>query len=282
MIIDKDTNVVYLSRRLETDPRFPGACALLTSILDKHKVSYDFLEGTKDIWARDYMPIQKGKNSFVQFKYEPSYLKNDPDIQSDTKEVCSKNNIKPTFSKIKLDGGNIIKWHDKVIISKRIFSENLDYEGKKLIDKIEELLDVRVILIPDIDPLYDMTGHADGYVRFLNDKTVLVNELENEFKYWKSGFKTTMNYFGLDYIEIPWFEKKDKKHPNSALGIYINYLEIGNLIIMPIFHVQGNKDQKVYDLFIDIFKDKIIETININSIGLWGGLMNCITWTIKS
>jgi hypothetical protein len=31
---------------------------------------------------------------------------------------------------------------------------------------------------------------------------------------------------GLSYIEIPWFEYKDKQYPLSAIGRYINYLEI--------------------------------------------------------
>jgi agmatine deiminase len=281
MIKDSDTNFVFFSGLLKSDIRFSGNCNLITSILDYHQIHYDFLKDTCDIWARDYMPIQKDIDSFVQFRYEPSYLQDELNLQSDPRMVCAANKIKPIFSNINLDGGNVIKWHDKVIISKRAVKENSEYEESKLIDELEKLLEVQIILVPDINPGNDMTGHTDGYVRFLNDKTILVNELKNEFKYWQSGFREMIKQTGFEYIEIPWFECKDKNYPHSALGIYLNYLEIGDLIILPIFEIKGNRDQKVFDLFKEIFPTKHIETININSVGLEGGLMNCITWNIK-
>ena len=281
MIPDSQTDKVYFSKWLKTDDRYAPSCRLITSILDKHLIKYDFLEETSDIWARDYMPVQKDVNSFVQFRFEPSYLKDEPVYQSDPKEVCRANNIKPIFSEINLDGGNIVKQHDKVIISKRIFRENPGYDQKKLVKDIEALLEARVILVPDINPLYDLTGHADGYLRFIDDKTIIVNELESEFKYWKDGFLRMIKETGFKYTEIPWLADYDEDFPKSALGIYINYLEIGNLIIMPIFEIEGNKDQEVYDLFKSIFPQKIIETVNINTVGREGGLMNCISWNIK-
>ena len=52
----KGKEIVYLSELLEE--RFPDAFNRLTSILKKHGVDYRLLKGTKDIWCRDYMPIQ--------------------------------------------------------------------------------------------------------------------------------------------------------------------------------------------------------------------------------
>jgi agmatine deiminase len=280
MIADKDTNVVYLSRRLETDPRFPGVIGLIIAILEKYKINYHFLEGTKDIWARDYMPIQKGKNSFVQFRYEPSYLKDNPDIQSDPKEVCSKNNIKPTFSKINLDGGNVVKWSDKVLITDRIYSENPQYSKNKLISEIENLLETEVIIIPQLKS--DFTGHADGLVKLIDSKTILGNDLDFEFQYWSKGMRKIISDKSFKYISMPFFEYKEKEFPNSAIGCYTNYLEIGSLIIFPIFDVTGNKDKEAVDLISENYPNKAIELININPVAREGGLMNCITWNIKS
>jgi len=282
MITDSDTNIVYFSALLESDTRFLGVYKRITDILDRNHVKYDLLNGTKDIWARDYMPIQLDVNSFVQFRYEPSYLKNDLQFQSDPKVVYPANNLNPVYSDINLDGGNVVKWKDKVIISTRVFKENISYEKTKLIDEIERLLEAWVILIPDIHPPYDLTGHADGYVRFLNEKTILVNEIKNnEYKYWKDGFQKMVKLHGLDYIEVPWFEYKEKDYPNSAIGLYLNYLEIGDLIILPVFDVKGNLDQKVIDLFKSVFPYKQIETVVINQVAREGGLMNCISWNIK-
>ncbi len=85
----------------------------------------------------------------------------------------------------------------------------------------------------------------------------------------------------LNYIDMPMFVYHDKHHPSSAIGCYMNYLEIGNLIIFPVFEVKGNKDKEAVDLINSLYPDKIIETININNIAAFGGLMNCISWNIK-
>jgi agmatine deiminase len=280
MIASKETNTVYLSELLSSDKRFAKTCNVLTDILEKHSIKYDFLKATKDIWCRDYMPIQVEKGKFVQFRYEPSYLEVDLELQSDPKEVCKANNIKPEFSKINLDGGNIVNWTDRAIISDRIFNENPEYSSKiKLIAEIEKLLEVEIIVIPQINS--DLTGHADGMVRFVDRNTLLGNNREQEYKYWENGINNVLKEKGLCYIDIPFLDHKEKKYPDHAIGCYVNYLEVENLIVLPIFETENNNDQQVYDMFKDLFPNRDIETINYNAIGIFGGLLNCTTWTIK-
>lgn len=280
MIAGKAIDTVYSSEILLTDKRFTKTCNALTELLEKHSIKYDFLKATKDIWCRDYMPIQIEKGKFVQFRYEPSYLKDDLEIQSDPKEVCKANNIKPQFSKINLDGGNVVNWSDRAIITDRVFDENPEFSSKnKLIAEIEKLLDVEIIVIPQIKS--DMTGHADGMVRFVDKNTVLGNDREKEFKYWKNGINQILKEKGIEYIDIPFLDHKERKYPDHAIGCYVNYLEVENLIVLPIFETEKNKDQEVYDKFREIFPVRKIETINYNEIGFYGGLLNCTTWTIK-
>ncbi|MDP2089653.1 MAG: agmatine deiminase family protein [Flavobacteriaceae bacterium] len=249
-------------------------------MLKKHGIKYDFLKTTKDIWCRDYMPIQIEKGKFVQFRYEPSYLKDDLELQSDPKEVCKANNIEPQSSKINLDGGNVVNWSDRAIITDRVFDENPNYSNRnKLISEIEKLLEVEIIVIPQIKS--DMTGHADGLVRFADRNTLIGNDREQEYKYWKSGINKVLKEKGLDYFDIPFLEHKEKKYPDHAIGCYVNYLEVQDLIILPIFEIENNKDKELQDTFRQIFSDRKIETINFNAVGLFGGLLNCTTWTIK-
>jgi agmatine deiminase len=144
---------------------------------------------------------------------------------------------------------------------------------------LENLLQAKVLIIPDINT--DETGHADGHLRFIDNNTVLVNSLKHEYQYWRDGFLKMAKETGLNYVEMPWFTKKFKGEPLSSIGIYVNYLEVGNLIVFPLFEVEGNKDQEALNIISKVFPDKIIETININDIGFKGGLMNCITWNIK-
>lgn len=277
MILPKDTNKVYFSKHLETE--FAETYNSLTKILNKHQVKYDTLKGTKDIWCRDYMPIQVEKNKFVQFRYEPTYLQDYLNLQSDPKHVNKENGIKAIYSDINLDGGNVVTWADKAIISDRLFNENPKHtDRQKLIKEIENLLDAEVIIIPQIN--CDMTGHADGMVRFVNNNTILGNNREEEYKYWRKGINKVLEKHDLNYIDVPFMDHKIKGNSEHAIGCYINYLEVGNLIVMPIFETPDNKDQEVYDLMVNIFPEKTIETINFNDVALKGGLLNCTTWTI--
>lgn len=67
----------------------------------------------------------------------------------------------------------------------------------------------------------------------------------------------------------------------SAIGCYENYLEVGRLILFPIFEVQNNKDQVALNVIKKLFPDRIIEYVNINEIDEEGGLLNCISGTVE-
>ncbi|MBC5992421.1 agmatine deiminase family protein [Pontibacter cellulosilyticus] len=275
----KETNRVYFSKKLYSDERFTNTCNALTKLLDKQGIRHGLLKATKDIWCRDYMPVQTEKGKFVQFRYKPSYLTDDLELQSDPGVVCEANNLEPEFSKINLDGGNVVNWSDRAIITDRVFDENPKYTSKtKLITEIENLLKVEVIVIPQIRS--DMTGHADGLVRFVDRSKVLGNNREQEYKYWKNGITKILKEHGIEYIDVPFFEFYNRKFKDNAIGCYINFLEVMDLIVLPVFEVSGNRDDEAVNLFKEIYPDRVIETINFNEIGLLGGLLNCTTWTI--
>ncbi len=279
----KGKEIVYLSELLEE--RFPDAFNRLTSILKKHGVDYRLLKGTKDIWCRDYMPIQSESGKLIQFRYEPSYLKGNKeweDSRSDVREVCRLNGFEPVFSNINLDGGNVLLCSGRAIVSDRIFAENPEYTDKEqLVKDLSELLEAEVIIIPAQNG--DMTGHADGMVRFIDHDTILGNNRSDEYKYWKNGIEKVLKDYSIKYIDVPFFYGyKDSKHPDNAIGVYVNYLEVGNLIILPVFEVEGNKDAEAIAAFKQIFTDKMIEPIKYNKVALEGGTLNCSTWTYKS
>ncbi len=277
MITDNNTNFVYFS---EIIINYKDEWNSIEQILNKHNINYALLKNTEDIWARDYMPIQTDTNKFIQFRYEPPYLKGKEDIRSSPQFVCSSNYITPEYSNINLDGGNIIKGKDKVLITDRIYSENPEYsDKKKLVSEIEKLLNAEVIIIPQIKS--DFTGHADGLVKFLDDKTIIGNDRNVEFDYWTKGINKVLKEHNLEYVDMPMFEHKDKKYKDSAIGCYMNYLEIGNLIIFPTFQIKGNLDREALNIIRKYYPNKIIEEININKIANYGGLMNCISWNIR-
>lgn len=274
--VNKDATV-YMSELLME--RYPDTCKNLLKILDKHNTKYLFLKGTKDIWCRDYMPIRTESGKLIQFRYDPSYLKGEEweHLRSDVKEVCKSNNLKVQFSDINLDGGNVLICDGRAIISDRVFSENPELEKDVLIKELSQLLECEIIIIPTIHG--DMTGHADGMVRFVDRNTILGNRLADEYQYWQKGIKKVLETYNLNYIDIPFFEYKgNKKHRDNAIGVYVNYLEVNDLIVTPIFGRE--QDKEVIEILRETFPKKQIETINYFDVALEGGLLNCTTWVM--
>lgn len=276
----KGGQMVYMSELLTI--RYPETCKRLTDILDKHNVKYVFLKGTKDIWCRDYMPVQTESGKLIQFKYDPSYLKGKTEWEesrSDVKEVCMANNIDAQFSDINLDGGNVLICDGRAIITDRIFSENPDWNKESLIDELSKLLECEIIIIPALrSKNEDFSGHADGMVRFVDRNTILGNKLSDEYKYIQEGMQKVIEKFDLRYIDIPFFVTKDTEHPYSAIGIYLNYLEVNNLIVLPIFG--RDEDKQAVEIMQKTFPDRVIETIDYNDVAQEGGLLNCTTWVV--
>lgn len=270
---------VYMSEMLMS--KYPETCKNLIGILEKHNVNYSFIKGTKDIWCRDYMPVQTESGKIIQFKYEPSYLKGEEwdSIRSNVHEVCKMNGLNPQFSDINLDGGNVLICEGRAIISDRVFSENPNKAKDSLVKELSELLECEIIIIPSEND--DMTGHADGMVRFVNRNTILGNNRAKEYQYWQKGIQKVIDQYNFTYIDVPFFEDKDRKHPYySAIGIYVNYLEVNDLIVMPKYN--RDEDKQAFEILQKTFPDKKIETIDYNDIAKEGGALNCTTWLMKS
>ena len=87
--------------------------------------------------------------------------------------------------------------------------------------------------------------------------------------------------YGLRYIDVPFLtDTKDAKHPISAIGIYVNYLEVNDLIVLPVFG--RDEDSQVINILKEAFPSRTIETINYNEVAQEGGLLNCSTWVINN
>jgi agmatine deiminase len=282
MVVGKNINAIYFSELIKSEKPFPPAWERLQRVLDKHHVPYDFLKGTAEIWCRDYMPVQTGKDRFVQFVYDPGCHRGHPPIKYDPLSVNRLNGIEAEYADIKLDGGNVVYGYGKAIISERVFEENPECNPIRLVEKLERVLETEVIIIPCLDSALDMTGHADGYVRFVNANTLIGNDRRIEYKSWTRKMNKLLREKGFKYFDLPMFDSTIGEKGKSAIGSYVNYLETGNLIIMPVFEVEGNKDAAAYDVMVKTFPDRVVETVNINEIGIEGGLLNCISWTVES
>ena len=59
----------------------------------------------------------------------------------------------------------------------------------------------------------------------------------------------------------------------------MNYLEVNDLIVLPIFG--RDEDKQAIDIIQKAFPNKQIETIDYNDVAKEGGLLNCTTWTYR-
>ncbi|MBB3698182.1 agmatine deiminase family protein [Flammeovirga yaeyamensis] len=268
---------VHFSEKLEKD--YPQAWQTIKKVLNKHSISYRFLLETKDIWCRDYMPIKSNDGTLVQFKYMPSYLKNYTKLKSKPQEVNRVNRIAAIYSDLNVDGGNV-ELHDGIVfLTERVFSENPKWSREQVIEELTLTLKAKPYFVKDQKKDIDTTGHVDGHFRVIKTGEVVVNDFSNDDEYVVASFKKIMNELKWKYTMMPWFEEDDKpKDSMSAIGIYTNFLVIDNIILFPIFEVEGNKDAEALEVIKELYPNKIIEPININSVVKEGGLINCITW----
>lgn len=243
----------------------------LTAALDAHNIPYHFLPNAKDIWLRDFMPVRTGSGKLVSFRYEPSYLKNDPDLRTDfRKDLAPQLGLPVTYSNINLDGGNVVFSPSgaRVLISDRVFSENLEYPSAALVHELSELLEAEVLIIPSLKS--DMTGHADGMARFLDDRTVLCNRPLSSCGF-EQKVKRSVRDYGLDAVNFPFVPTGGI----SAVGCYLNYLETEQAVFLPVFGIE--QDAEAAASARQIFHKEIV-TVNIREIAQQGGCLNCISW----
>jgi agmatine deiminase len=160
VIPDWETNCVYLSSLLPE--RYLKLWEQLSEILRSHRIPVRLIDGTRDIWARDYCPVQVGPRQFVKFRYSPDYLDGQKHLvtagtvcrQFQNLGICRR-------STLILDGGNVVAANKRVILTEKIYRENPRHGRSKLRSKLAELFQVDdCILIPK--ETGDAIGHPPG------------------------------------------------------------------------------------------------------------------------
>lgn len=268
--------MIYFSSLLQTNPTYQPAADRLFAALYSAGVEYQLIDGTQDIWLRDFMPVQIRDGRFVSFRYEPCYLEDAPELKTNFKrDVSTQFSFPVAYSNINLDGGNVVfsPSKKKVIISNRILTENPGVTQTELIKALEHRLKAQIILIPSLKKKYDMTGHADGMVRFVDENTVIGNCVPSK-NGLEQRIKTVLRGYGIDVIDFPYFSSSN----NSAIGCYLNFLETEQHIFLPVF--DNEMDEKAVSSAKEIFS-KMIVPVNINEIAKEGGVLNCISWERK-
>lgn len=150
LLTDSDTNTVYFSNWLPKE--CPNLYKNLNQILNDNSVECRLLKNTKDIWCRDFMPIQTEDNSFVSYKYLPNYL-NDADNRkyiTNVKKVGDIDLLKWGDNVVELDliidGGNVVKCGNKIVMTEKVFVENCNLSHEEVIKRLSDAFQCEIYL----------------------------------------------------------------------------------------------------------------------------------------
>lgn len=311
-ITDELTNKVYISNLLENCSGFEQktAGADLKSEIESFCKNNELLINTKDVWARDYMPIQLTKDIYLSYTYSPDYLVKSP--QYVTNWQMHKVHANKSFNflvvqmPIILDGGNVVKAivnnQPCMIMCKKVLRENNVTEiafrewWKDWWKENFSGTEMKLVLLPWEGEKDNPIGHADGMVRYIGDGRVLMTNYPDFDKKYKTDFGDNMTKALIDAgFEVKtleyWDIFKDDAHFHDLFDeswCYINYLQTGNRILLPSLGYDPLNNEAARQIGNAYNMKTYIELINVDMTSIVkdpkdnensGGALNCLTWT---
>lgn len=274
MILDEHTDKVYISA--ETYAQHPTITKRLLKALDGENVRWELLNHTRYSWCRDYMPIQIAEDKFLQYRYFPDYMDDDQyrAYITDPSETLQSLGIETVKTDIILDGGNVIKCKDCVIMVDKVFKENAaNYTQSALIDRLEGLFGCEVLFLPW--DKYEIYGHADGIVRYVSEgKVLMTNYHDYDSKFADAFLNVLSKRFDVNVLEYT-------RKTHSMNWAYINFLQTKQAIFVPVFGKE--EDEQSVSQITQLYPsyEGHVVPVKMNGIVKDGGAINCITWNIK-
>lgn len=270
MIPDYGCNAVYFSEWLKKD--YSDIYKGLVRILNKHNVAYDIISNTKDVWCRDYMPLQLDKERYLCYEYKPDYLMNSARNRkyiTDSLNVCRGMQLNIKKTPLIMDGGNVVKVGNKAIMTEKVFVENPSMDEDMLKKQLEKQMECEVVFIPwDRNEKY---GHSDGIIKPISDNTILMTNYHDfDREYTNEVVKRLSSKFEIETLSY----KVRKTAPES--WAYINFLTVGKLIVLPALGKE--EDEQALSQIKRYYPECLVEQLNISDLVKDGGGLNCVSW----
>lgn len=280
MITDNLTTTVYFSGLL------PKKCPILNrhiiEALEVNRIHYAYLSETKDIWCRDFMPIQIEKDRFVFYKYTPNYLQ-DPQyirLQTNTEEVfrADANRLGHLLQNaitidLVMDGGNVVKCGDTVVMTEKVFAENKDKTRAEVEKILKDAFRCDILFLPwDRQETF---GHSDGIVHYAGSGKILLTNYDDSSLYYYRRFRKALE----KHFEVVPLKYKTKR-PHARNWAYINFLQVGKLVLVPQLSLE--EDEQALAQIAKVLPDcKVVGIPALEAVRRGVGL-NCISWNVLS
>lgn len=277
MIADWQTNSVFFSELLPE--RHPAIWRSLEDLCHRNNIPVSLVPGCKDIWVRDFLPVQIDVSRFVQFVYHPDYLHGYEHLRTGSEVLA---HLPPlghcTMADLIVDGGNVVTSPDAAILTDKIFRENPGRAPDDVVAALQDLLEAEQVIIIPTDP-DDEIGHADGVVRFLDRRTVAVNDYQHVNRRYGRQLAAVLEEYGLDCLLLPYFyEDYQQDGVSSAAGNYANFLRIGDLVIVPAYG--SASDDVAIRRLEQALPGATIASVPCLELAREGGVLNCVSWTV--
>ena len=230
------------------------------------------------------MPIQTANGEFLQYNYKPDYLQDNQSIrlQSDPSYICESMQLNCKKTDIIIDGGNITICDNRIVMTDKVFADNHkeknDTSFKKL---LENFLGHEIIIIPwhcinPDDEYAAIFAHSDGFIHWCGDNRVLMSNHRDFDAEEAKRIREIMESFSYQVTEMLFDVKNPKTDWNWA---YINYLQVGQKIIMPSFGIP--EDRQALSYVEKANPNCEVRQIRMKDIAAYGGALHCITWNIR-
>ena len=272
---DRDTDMVFIADGPAEALGLSGFYDRFKAKLESHGIEYRSLPEVKDIWCRDFMPIQLDTHTFVGYRYAPDYLADEPDYVTDWRTICPRLDIEVVDSDIVLDGGNVVVCDDKVVLTDKVLGENRHrYSPSGLMVALSELFQGREpVIIPWHATGGDPYGHSDGLVRYLGSGRVLLSTLFNKDR---AEIRKVLSQHFAEVIDLE-FDIRGRGFEKYAWP-YVNYLQVGDLVLVPSFGLPC--EAGVMRQLAKLCDGCVIDHLPARPIADMGGALHCITWNI--
>lgn len=276
-MVDSLTDTVFFSDLLPE--RCPTMYQSLDKILRENDIDHRLLRHTKDIWCRDYMPIQTSGKSFVFYKYNPDYLQTKyykrtiTNVDRVGNIECLRQDGEVFDLDLVIDGGNVVRCDDKIVMTEKVFFENKDKSRNEIQRLLEEAFECDIIFLPwDRKEIF---GHSDGIVHYVGDNRVLMTNYA-DFDAAKSN--KILNLLEKHVEVIPLRYNVKRKHERS--WAYINFLQIGNLVLVPQLGIPED-EQALQQIRDAMPRCKVMGVPALEAVRK-GGALNCISWNVAT
>lgn len=275
MITDPQTTTVYFSYLLPM--RCPTLYQSLDTILRERQVEYHLLPNTRDIWCRDYMPIQTDEKRFVFYKYNPNYLQK-PHLKRTITDVTQIGEVECLRQSevvnldLVVDGGNVVKCGDKIVMTEKVFFENRDKPRDEVRRLLEEAFHCEIVFLPwDKVETY---GHSDGIIHYAGGNRVLMTNYADSDADMAHKFTRILDKH-FEVIRLEYNVKR--KHRRS--WAYINYLQIGNLVLVPQLGIPED-EQALRQIAQALPQCEVMGVQALEAVRK-GGALNWISWNVR-